>query len=47
MCLFFIDYKFDLEIYIELKFVSKKGKVEGKAMEKMKKIYLDEKLVFY
>lgn len=37
------DYKSDSEIYTEPKSVGKKGKAEGKAMEKMKKIHLDEK----
>lgn len=47
MCLSFTDYKSDSEIYTEPKSVGKKGKAEGKAMEKMKKIHLDEKSVFY
>nr|XP_022322743.1 centrosome-associated protein 350-like [Crassostrea virginica] len=37
------DYKSDSEIYTEPKSANKKGKTEGKTMEKMKKIHLDEK----
>ena len=45
MQLFVIDYKSDSEIYTEPKSANKKGKAEGKTMEKMKKIHLDEKQV--
>ena len=41
--LFVTDYKSDSEIYTEPKSANKKGKAEGKTMEKMKKIHLDEK----
>ena len=39
----FIDYKSDSEIYTEPKSISKKGKLDSSAMEKIKKIHLDEK----